>query len=267
MRFELWHGFAWLASCPPHESTSPCHLCRRAHRYANCSILQPDATGNLAATNIVGVGSPLAMGCPAGQCHNAQYVYVGADVEPFSTTAAVAEQVVAVYTQSGVPKVQSDAYTIAWKLPNLSLKAKFFGYLTIETQYRSETKEVLQRLLQIMYDGGVTTREEVEGFFVFSGCYTGFTRNEELKHKLLDPPVQLGSRRISSAGGASSDRTIAIVAVVVACVAVLGNIVAWRVVRGVLRHGPGLPSAGVVEVHPSNSKSLVLSDATVAASI
>lgn len=92
--------------------------------------------------------------------------------------------------------MQIDQYTMSWKLPNLAMKAKFFAYLTIEQQYRAETKEVIQQLLQIMYDAGVTTREEVEGYFFFSGCYTGYTRNEALKHKLLDPPAALGSRRV-----------------------------------------------------------------------
>lgn len=157
-------------------------------QYANCSILQPHPNNPnmLMPTVVVGVGSPLEHGCPKGQCHNGPYTYTGWMVDSYSKTVDVAGKVVSFYRDQGYSELMLRELTRAWKMPNLSLKSKLYGVLTIDSQYRASPKQEIQGLVQLMMDEKVTTEDELKGFIDFSSCYTGYNRAQAEYHRLFD---------------------------------------------------------------------------------
>lgn len=171
-------------------------------QYANCSILQPLSTDQAYLSPVsgqpIGVGSPLSGGCPADQCHNSVYEYTGFEVDPYSTTLKVAKQVVDMYKDVGYSPLLTAEFSRAWKLPQLSLKAKFYAILTLESQYRAAPISEMQKLTNIMLANAVTTRSELEGFFDFSSCYTGYTRSQAMMHRVLDQDQSASSGAPSS---------------------------------------------------------------------
>lgn len=183
-------------------------------QYANCSILQPSnsAPGMLKPVHgqPVGVGSPLTGGCPVGQCHNQDYAYQDWLVDSYADTVRVAEKVVDFYRGLGYSELMVRELDRAWKLPNLSLKAKLYGVLTIDSQYRASAYTEIQGLTKLMIDEHVTTKDELLGFIDFSSCYTGYNRAQAEFHRLFsDGGVAPGSQPTSDTAG-----TIAITAVV-----------------------------------------------------
>lgn len=100
-----------------------------------------------------------------------------------------------------------DEFSRAWRLPNLSLKAKFYAVLTLESQYMAAPKAEMQQLFGIMESNGVTTRDEMAGFFDFAHCYTGYTRNQHEMRLLMDPEA-------SAPSGSSSPSPTAVAALI-----------------------------------------------------
>lgn len=187
-------------------------------QYANCAALQPDASGTrLVLTTNYGTNAPLQGGCPVGQCHNAEYKYTGFLVEEYSKTEAVAAKVVKFYQDQGYSALMVRELERAWKLPNLSLQAKLFGVLTIDSQYRASPISEIQGLVELMKKEGVTTDDELKGFIDFSSCYTGYNRAQAEYHRLFSSPSPSPSP--PPAGG--SDTAVAVIVTAIVTIVVV----------------------------------------------
>lgn len=204
-------------------------------QYANCAVLQPsekDPT-KLVVDHPVGTNAPLAGGCPVGQCHNAEYEYTGFLVDEYSKTEAVAAKVVKFYQDQGYSALMVRELERAWKLPNLSLQAKLFGVLTIDSQYRASSISEIQGLVKLMIQEGVTTNDELKGFIDFSSCYTGYNRAQAEYHRLFSSPPP------PPAGGSDTAVAVIVTAIVTIIVVTIPTLVGGYFLYKKLNRGGG----------------------------